>query len=303
MAKPVVPEHQRRRRRPTKSGRVLSETLIVETALRLLREHGSAGLTARRLGLALDADPSTLYRYFRGMDDLTLAIGDALIGRALDGWRPTGDWREDLRAIGRRVHAAYLAHPHAALLTTNRVTGRPHELAADEAVLGVLRRAGFPVPDTVRIYHAFIDQTLAFAALDAASLTLPSDVQHADEDVWRSTYARLPRSTHPHIAEAAPLLARRMVHSAYPTALEMLLDSVEAQLTAIRRQGTAAPAAGDAGRGYGGREDAGGTGRRRPGQSGQGDPGRAAGREGPAQGTVRPARRGPSSARRPEEEQ
>ena len=26
------------------------------------------------LGLALDADPSTLYRYFRGMDDLTLAI-------------------------------------------------------------------------------------------------------------------------------------------------------------------------------------------------------------------------------------
>ncbi|MFF4272173.1 TetR/AcrR family transcriptional regulator [Streptomyces sp. NPDC001536] len=233
MPKAVVPEEKRRRRRPTKSGTVLSEELIVQTALRMLREHGSTGLTARRLGLALDADPSTLYRYFRGMDDLTLAIGDALIGQALRGWEPTGRWRADLRAVGLRLHAAYLAHPQAAVLTTNRVTGRPHELAADEAVLDVLRTAGFPLPDTVRIYHAFIDQTLAFAALDAASLALPSAALHADEDMWRSTYARLPRTTHPRIAEAAPLLASRMVDSAYPTALEMLLDSAEAQLTAL----------------------------------------------------------------------
>jgi AcrR family transcriptional regulator len=233
MPKAVVPEEKRRRRRPTKSGTVLSDELIVETALRMLREHGSAGLTARRLGLALDADPSTLYRYFRGMDDLTLAIGDALIGQALRGWEPTGRWRADLRAIGSRLHAAYLAHPQAAVLTTNRVTGRPNELAADEAVLDVLRTAGFPLADTVRIYHAFIDQTLAFAALDAASLALPSAALHADEDMWSSTYARLPRSTHPRIAEAAPLLAGRMVESAYPTALEMLLDSAEARLAAL----------------------------------------------------------------------
>ncbi|SBT94152.1 transcriptional regulator, TetR family [Streptomyces sp. DI166] len=233
MPKPVVPEEKRRRRRPTKSGTVLSEALIVETALRLLREHGSAGLTARRLGLALDADPSTLYRYFRGMDDLTLAIGDALIGQALKGWRRTGEWRADLKEVGLRIHAAYVSHPQAALLTTNRVTGRANELAADEAVLDVLRTAGFPLPETVRIYHAFIDQTLAFAALDAASLALPSASQRADEEMWRSTYARLPRTSHPRIAEAAPLLATRMVTSAYPTALEMLLDSAEARLEAV----------------------------------------------------------------------
>ncbi|MEU9737123.1 TetR/AcrR family transcriptional regulator [Streptomyces sp. NPDC048002] len=235
MPKPVVPEEKRRRRRPTKSGTVLSEALIVDTALRLLREHGSTGLTARRLGLALDADPSTLYRYFRSMDDLTLAIGDALIGQALHGWRPTGRWRADLTAVGLRIHAAYLAHPQAALLTTSRVTGRANELAVDEAVLDVLRSAGFPLAETVRVYHAFIDQTLAFAALDAASLALPSAALHADEEMWRSTYARLPRTTHPRIAEAAPLLATRMVTSAYPTALEMLLDSAQTRLDAAGR--------------------------------------------------------------------
>lgn len=84
------------------------------------------------------------------------------------------------------------------------------------------------------MYHAFIDQTLAFAALAAASLTLPSAFQHADEEMRRSTYARLSRATHPPIAEAAPLLATRMVTSACPTALGMLLENVEARPTALR---------------------------------------------------------------------
>jgi AcrR family transcriptional regulator len=233
MPKTVVPEEGRRRRRPTRSGVVLSEQLIVETALRMLREHGSTGLTARRLGLALDCDPSALYRYFRGMDELTLAIGDTLIGQALRGWSPSGDWRDDLRTIGRRIHGAYLAHPQAAVLTTSRVTGRANELAADELVLGVLRAAGFPVRDAVGVYHAFIDQTLAFAALDAASLALPNAALHSDEEMWQSTYRRLPASTHPHIAEAAPLLGAEMVASAYPAALELLLDGVAVRLAQI----------------------------------------------------------------------
>ncbi|GAA2847894.1 TetR family transcriptional regulator [Actinoplanes cyaneus] len=232
MPKAVVSEERRRRRRPTRSGTVLSEQLIVDTALRLLREHGSAGLSARRLGLALDCDASALYRYFRGMDDLTLAIGDTLIGQALDGWRPTGAWREDLRRLGMRIHAAYVAHPQAAVLTTSRVTGRANELAADEAVLGVLRTAGLPVAEAVRVYHAFIDQTLAFAALDAASLALPNAALRAEDEVWRSTYGHLPASSHPNIAAAAPLLATEMVRSAYPSALDLLLDAVQARLTA-----------------------------------------------------------------------
>lgn len=58
MAKDVVPEEARRRRRPTRQGTVLSERLIVETALRMVREHGSAGLSARRLGAALGRTPA-----------------------------------------------------------------------------------------------------------------------------------------------------------------------------------------------------------------------------------------------------
>lgn len=232
MPKKVVAEAERRRRRPTRQGTVLSERLIVQTALRMLREHGSAGLTARRLGAALGADPSTLYRYFAGLDGLTRAIGEELTGRALDSWSATGNWRADLRCLGVAIHASYLAHPQAALLTASRVTGRPREIEVDETILGILRGAGFGDADAVGVYHAFIDLTLAFAALDAGALAIKDEARREDEDMWTSTYARLPRETHPHIAATSHLLADRMNLSAYPVVLDTLLDGAEARLAA-----------------------------------------------------------------------
>lgn len=236
MTERVVPPAARRRRRPTKQGVVLSEELIVATALRLIEEHGADALSVRRLGRALGADPSSLYRYFRHTDDLMLAIADELIGRTLRTWNPTGDWRADLRELGLRMHAGALAHPRAAVLSAYRVTGRVHEIEAVEAILGVLRGAGFPDAEAVRIYHAFVDQTLAFGALDSASTALPGPARAAEASVWRATYARLPADTHPNIAATARHLVADMPSSSYPAALELLLDAAAARLTELQRR-------------------------------------------------------------------
>ncbi|MEV6290868.1 helix-turn-helix domain-containing protein [Streptomyces sp. NPDC051896] len=230
----VVPAAARQRRRPTKQGVVLSEELIVETALRLIEEHGADALSVRRLGRALGADPSSLYRYFRHTDDLMLAIADELIGRTLRIWRPTGDWVADLRDLGLRMHAGALAQPRAAMLSAHRVTGRAHEIQAVESILGVLRRAGFPDREAVRIYHAFVDQALAFGALDSAGTALPRTAREAEAEVWRSTYGRLPAGTHPHIAATAPHLVATMRSSSYPAALELLLTAARTRLDHIR---------------------------------------------------------------------
>ncbi|MER5511088.1 TetR/AcrR family transcriptional regulator [Streptomyces sp. NPDC002766] len=237
MSERVVPPDARRRRRPTKQGVVLSEELIVATALRLIEEHGADALSVRRLGRALGADPSSLYRYFRHTDDLMLAVADELIGRTLRTWRPTGDWRADLRDLGLRMHASALAHPRAAVLSSYRVTGRVHEIQAVETVLGVLRGAGFPDADAVRVYHSFIDQALAFGALDSASTALPKAAREAEAAVWRATYARLPAATHPHIAAAARHLVHDMPRSSYPAALDLLLSAAAARLAEIRTPG------------------------------------------------------------------
>ncbi|MEU9622217.1 MULTISPECIES: TetR/AcrR family transcriptional regulator [unclassified Streptomyces] len=230
----VVPEGARQRRRPTKRGTVLTEQLIVETALRLIGEHGAAALTVRRLGAALGCDPSALYRYFRDTDELLLAVADELIGRTLRTWRPTGDWRADLRALGLRMHADYLAHPQAATLACTRVTGRTHEIRSVEAILGVLRGAGFPDAEAVRIYHVFVDQTLSFAALDASTLVLSEHARAQEVRTWPQTYARLPAETHPNIAATAGVLVAEMDRSGYPAALEMMLAAAAARLQHLR---------------------------------------------------------------------
>ncbi|MDI2127961.1 TetR/AcrR family transcriptional regulator [Yinghuangia seranimata] len=232
MAERVVPEPQRRRRRPTKQGTVLSQELIVETALRLVGRHGADALSARRLGAALGADPTAIYRYFRSTDDLLLAVADELLGQAQEGWTATGDWREDLRELGLRLYAAYARHPQAALLAAHRTTGRGNEITAVETLLGVLRSAGFPDAEAVRIYHAFADQTLAFSSLRAASVALPPEALAADRKVWRETYGRLDPDAHPNIAATMTLLETEMAGSGYPAALELLLDAVEARLAA-----------------------------------------------------------------------
>ncbi|MBC2902383.1 TetR/AcrR family transcriptional regulator [Streptomyces cupreus] len=236
MSDRVVPAAARRRRRPTKEGVVLSEELIVATALRLIEEHGAEALSVRRLGRALGADPSSLYRYFRHTDDLMLAIADELIGRTLRTWRPTGDWRADLRDLGLRMHAGALAHPRAAVLSSYRVTGRAHEIQAVETILGVLREAGFPDPEAVRVYHAFVDQALAFGALDSAGTALPKAARDAESAVWEATYARLPADTHPHIAATARHLVADMRRSSYPAALDLLLGAAAARLAEIQRR-------------------------------------------------------------------
>ncbi|MEV8590434.1 TetR/AcrR family transcriptional regulator [Streptomyces sp. NPDC051180] len=228
MSERVVPEGSRQRRRPTKQGAVLSERLIVDTALRLIAQHGAEALSVRRLGAALGADPTALYRYFRNTDALLLAVADEMIGRAQEGWTATGDWRTDLRAMGRRINSCYRNNPQAAALAAHRTTGRPHETRAVERILGILRSAGFPDDLAVRIYHAFVDQALAFAAQDAAAAALPPAAREKDEEVWHAVYGRLSPDTHPNIAATFPLLAADMSDSGYPFALELMLAAVEA---------------------------------------------------------------------------
>lgn len=144
MGRTLKSESPRRRRRQTKQGGVLSEELIVEAALRVLRHHGATGLTVRRLGTALGADPTALYRYFRGIEDVVLAITDELLRRVVEGWEPTGRWREDMRELGVRVHRVYVEHPQAGVLAASRVTGGPTRSRSSKRFWVCCGRPDFP---------------------------------------------------------------------------------------------------------------------------------------------------------------
>ncbi|MFJ8821233.1 TetR/AcrR family transcriptional regulator [Streptomyces sp. NPDC102467] len=219
---------ERRRRKPTRSGVVLSEEVIVDCALRLVGQHGPDALSVRRLGAALGCDPSALYRYFHNTDDLLLALADRIIGEAQAGFEPDGmPWEEGLREMALRVHGCYRKHPRVAAMAAYRVTRRLNEFRAVDTGIGLLRRAGFDDASAVRYYAAFIDTVLGHAALDAAHLALPVERRVADDRAWVGEYAELSPRTHPHLAAARGQLPL-MGGSSFEVALELLLAALVA---------------------------------------------------------------------------
>ncbi|MFJ1807113.1 MULTISPECIES: TetR/AcrR family transcriptional regulator [unclassified Streptomyces] len=232
-----VPQ-ERRRRRPTRSGVVLSEDLIVETALRLIGEHGQEALSVRRLGAALDCDPSALYRYFRNTDDLLLAIADRIIGDAMEGFAPGPDWTAALREMALRVRAGYLAHPRAASMASYRVTRRDNEMRAVDTGVGLLLSAGFEPARAVRLYLAFIDTVLGHAAMDAAALALPAHQREADRQAWAEVYRAVRPETYPALATVHDEL-HTMADSSFEDAVDLLLAALAARAPAAAgRAGT-----------------------------------------------------------------
>ncbi|MFF4399761.1 TetR/AcrR family transcriptional regulator [Streptomyces sp. NPDC001480] len=222
-----VPQ-ERRRRRPTRSGVLLSEDLIVETALRLIGEHGPEALSVRRLGAALGCDPSALYRYFHDTDDLVLAIADRIIGDAMAGFVPGDDWVAALREMALRVRAGYIAHPRAAAMASHRVTRRANEIQAVETGIGLLLSAGFEPARAVRLYLAFIDTVLSHAATDAAFHALPRQQREADQRAWQDVYQGLDPESYPALTATRGELPG-MADSSFEESVDLLLDALAAR--------------------------------------------------------------------------
>ncbi|MCF3132203.1 TetR/AcrR family transcriptional regulator [Streptomyces olivochromogenes] len=221
---------ERRRRRPTRTGTVLSEDLIVAAALELIEAPGANALTVRRLGAALGCDPSAIYRYFADTDTLLLAVADKLIGDSLTGFTSGSDWVASLRDFGMRVHSSVLQHPRLAAVRASRVTAGPAESRAVDTGIGILLQAGFDPAQAVRHYRMFIDTVLAHAAVDADVRDLTEQQRDQASQVWQEVYSQLSAEQYPNLHQVRAHLSA-MGGSAFPDTLDALL----AHLAALRR--------------------------------------------------------------------
>lgn len=206
----------------------LSRDRILDAALALVERAGDRELTFRRLGAELGADPTACYRHFRSKDDLLLALGDRVLGEAMDEVPDGLDWRETLRQLAMAAFRALLRHPRLAVLVSVRTTQGEQEARGIERVLGTLESAGLSVPEAVDVWHAFGDTVLAWAAFEATYASLPADVRHQDSAAWTTTYRQAPADRYPHIAAAGPHLQQE--YDAFPLAVDLLLDGIAARL-------------------------------------------------------------------------
>ena len=213
-----------RRRRRTSSGTELSREVYVDAAVNLIENRGAAVLSARTLGAAVGADPSALYRYFTGVDDVVRAVADRMIGLGLDRWTPGADWLESLSSLARVLFEVYARDfPRTGFAVAARTTWLPNEIRAVELTLGLLRTGGFDDESAAKWFVTLSDFLLGQAMLESASSTLPTEVRSADDSAWEALPERLPDGDHPYTEAAAPHLASYMVRCSFEATLELIM--------------------------------------------------------------------------------
>jgi len=207
----------------------LTPEMIVTESLRLLDTGGLDGFSMPKLGRALGADPTAVYRHFASKDDLVLAIADRLLAEALTGMLPQACWLDSVEQATRRIRATYVAHPAAAALSSYRTTQGPAEIRGVDALIGAVRQAGYEGAQAALMYRVIGDFTLAWAGSEAAFLSLDGDVQQTDRAAWSRAYRAVDRDDYPHIWSVRDDLAGVRDDDIFETVLSVFMEGLRAR--------------------------------------------------------------------------
>lgn len=207
----------------------LTPEMIVTESLRLLDTDGSEGFSLPKLGRALGADPTAVYRHFASKDDLVLAIADRLIEEAMDGLEPKECWLETLEQVIRRLRGTYIAHPAAASLSSYRTTQRPAEMRTVNILIGAVLQAGYEGQQAAVAYRSIGDFGLAWAGGEASFLAIDADLQKADRGAWTRAYLAVGRAEYPNIWQIRDHLADVADDAIFETILSTMLEGLQRQ--------------------------------------------------------------------------
>jgi len=200
----------------------LTKARLIDACVRIADTEGVEAVTMRRLGAALEVDPTAVYRHFRDKDELLSATADHLLIDALAGLSFTGPWQDDIRAFVCRIREVYLQHPGLASFVATAEAPLPNEALLTETGLAILAAGGFSTEQAVRALEVLEAYTVAVSSMDAAT----SD---QTDEVWRETYARLPADDYPHLQQSAGLLYRDN-EARFRLGLDLLLVGIERDL-------------------------------------------------------------------------
>lgn len=126
---------------------------ILDTAAEVLRTTDADSFSVRRVAARLGTDSSSLYRHFRNKTELLREVSDRVLAGAMEGFHPSGDWRQDIVAAARRVHDAFLEQPQLAVVWGRYVSGGTGSRRVMDVVLQALLDAGFPEDQVPAKYH------------------------------------------------------------------------------------------------------------------------------------------------------
>jgi AcrR family transcriptional regulator len=169
---------------------LLSREKILDAAFRVVDADDASDITMSRLGRALDADPSAMYRHFRNKDELLLAMADVMLEESMNAYVEGDDPVESLRRMTWALRNSYLRRPGLARAVASRFTGGEAEAAGVRSMLSNMAALGFDEDAAIAYTRALAEMTLGHISMTADSLALPRKTQEFELRMAQSYYTR-----------------------------------------------------------------------------------------------------------------
>jgi AcrR family transcriptional regulator len=158
---PVPP--WRKRRKATSPRQPLSQELIVDTALRVLRAEGLDAVSMRRIAQELDTGPASLYAHVSNKEELLELMLDRIASEIRLPEPNPARWQEQIKEIAREARRVWTSYADISRVSLGNVPTGPHLLAVAERNLELMRGGG--VPD--EIAALFVDRLALYVDADA----------------------------------------------------------------------------------------------------------------------------------------
>ena len=207
----------------------LNRQRVLDAAVTLADRDGVAALSMRRLAQELGVEAMSLYHHVANKDAILDGIVDVVFAE-IELPDAEAGWREAMRRRAISVRDALRRHPWATGLMESRPTPGPANLRHHDAVLGVLRGAGFPLELTAHAY-ALLDSYIYGFALQESSL--PFHTPEETAEVAQSIMAEYAAADYPHLTEIAVdhvLQPGYDFGNEYLFGLDLILDGLERAL-------------------------------------------------------------------------
>jgi AcrR family transcriptional regulator len=203
---------------------------VLRAAVALADASGIESLTMRKLGVELGIEAMSLYNHVANKVDLLDGMIDCVF-EEIDLPTDETDWKVAMRRRAISAREALSRHQWATGLMESRTTPGPATLRHHDAVIGVLRRAGFSIPMVAHAYSV-LDSYIYGFALQAPNLPFDTTADTTGDTaaLAQGIMARFTSGQYPHLTE---LTVEHVLQPGYAYAdefeygLDLILDGLE----------------------------------------------------------------------------
>jgi AcrR family transcriptional regulator len=213
----------------------LSRGLVLEAAIRVADRGGAEAITMRRVAQELGVEAMSLYHHVPNKDAILDGVVDAVFAAIELPGAGCDDWRDAIRARACSARTVLSRHSWALGLMDSRRNPGPATLRHHNAVLGILRAAGFTVPMAVHAV-SLIDSYISGFVLQEANL--PVATRDDVGQVAGNILDHLPADELPYLREVIVDHALQPGYdhaSEFSYGLDLILEALEAQRAPTRR--------------------------------------------------------------------